>query len=92
MNIYKSLLLSHLTAISFEKPIETVQELVDSDSVQAFHFQDENILQILKYSLRPDLQNMYKKVMENNWIVDNKNISIARKRIYVGKDSLLVNR
>lgn len=91
MNIYKSLLLSHLTAISFEKPIETVQELVDSDSVQAFHFQDENILQILKYSLRDDLQNMYKKVMENNWIVDNKNISIARKRIYVGKDSLLVN-
>ena len=34
---------------------------------------------------------LYKKVMKNNWIFDNKNISIARKRIYVGKESLLVN-
>ena len=91
MTMYKSLLLSHLTAISFEKPIETVQELVDSDTVQALHFQDENILQIMKNSVRDDLQNLYKKVMKNNWVFDTKNISIARKRIYVGKESLLVN-
>ena len=90
MELYKQVLLSHLTTVSFEKPIDTVQELVDSDW-QAFHFQDENILQILKNSLRKDLQNMYAKVMKNNWIADNKNISIARKRIYKGQDSLLVN-
>ena len=40
VNLYKTVLLSYLTAISFEKPIDTIKELLESD-LNMYHFYRE---------------------------------------------------
>ena len=88
INLYRTVLLSYLTAVSVEKPINTVRELIDSDYIN-FHFDDERT-HMLKNSPREEYREMYRKITRNNWIVDTTNLQEARKYYLAGTQSFQV--
>ena len=68
MNLYRTVLLSYLAAISVEKPIDTVRQLIESDN-KIFHFAGE-ITESLKDSPREEYRDLYRHASKNDWIVD----------------------
>ena len=88
MNIYRTVLLSFLTAISVEKPIDTIRELIDSDYIN-YHF-DGEITDMLKDSPGQEYREMYEKASKNDWIVDNSRMDQVRKDYLAGKESFQV--
>ena len=77
---YRTVLLSHLTAISFDKPIESVLELAESD-VRVLHFQDKRLFETMANSAKPGLKELYEKTVRNGWIIDMRNFT-QQGRIY----------
>ena len=88
MNIYRTVLLSYLTAISVEKPINTVRELIDSDYIN-WHFAGE-ITQMLKDSPGEEYREMYEKATKYDWIVDNNRMDQTRRDYLAGTQSFQV--
>ena len=77
---YRAVLLSHLSAISFDKPIESVLELAESDH-RVLHFQDQRLFEMMKVSAKPGLKELYEKTAKNGWIIDMRNYT-QQGRIY----------
>ena len=67
MNLYKTDLLSFLTVKKYEKPIETIKDLLESDLIK-YHFYDESFF-LMKDHPRKEYRQLYKQVSNNGWIV-----------------------
>ena len=78
---YRTVLLSHLTAISFDKSIESVLELAESD-VQVLQFKDQRLIETMKNSAKPGLKELYEKTERNGWWIDMRNASIYNSEFY----------
>ena len=88
MNLYKTILLSHLTAKSYEKPIDTVKDLLDSD-LRIHIFNDESS-HFMKNDPRKEYQKLYTRVLENGWMVnDMAKVPPYLKSVYDGKASFM---
>ena len=91
MNLYKTDLLSSLTAKSFEKPIDTIKDLVKSD-IKKFHYKDESFYQ-LKDHPRKEFRELYEQVSENGWVVSSiAQIPMVLQNMYNGKGSFMSPR
>ena len=82
MNLYKTDLLSSLAAISFENPIDKVEDLLETNLVK-YQFDDASVHQ-LKDHPRREFREIYKQAYDNGWIVGASHISIALKQLYSG--------
>ena len=81
---YRTVLLSHLTAISFDKPIESVLELAESD-LTVLHLKDQRILETMKNSAKPGWKKLYEKAVKNGWIIDMSMKNIRNVEILYSK-------
>ena len=81
---YKNVLLSHLTAIEYEKPIETAKELAESDLI-TYTYNDKRFLENMKNSAT--FKDLYRKVIDNGWIVDGTNHTVWYNAISKGQDA-----
>ena len=88
MNLYRTVLLSYLTAVSIEKPIETVKELLESNH-RHIHFAGE-VTESLKNSSRQEYRDMYEKIKQNDWIVDMSRLNETRQDFEAGIGSYMV--
>ena len=82
--MYESVLLSHLTATTYENPIETIQEMVDSD-LTVYHIIDKILFEKMQTSQRPGFKEMYHKMIRNGWGIEYKNYSIMEQAFYNGQ-------
>ena len=82
--LYRNVLLSHLTATEYEKPIETAQELTESNLI-LYTFSDKRLLDNLKNSAT--FQGVYQKVMDNGWTIDGTNTSLFIQAMLNGKEA-----
>ena len=88
MNVYKTDLLSSLTAISFEKPIDTVKDLLEKD-IKVYHYADETYY-LLKDHPRKEYRELYQKVTDRGWIItDIAQIPLVIKSTYDGEGSFM---
>ena len=80
---YKNVLLSHLTSIEYEKRIETAKELAESDLILRT-YNDKRVLDNLKTGTFKDV---YRKVIDNGWIIDATNYRLWFKDIIEGRNA-----
>ena len=76
MNLYKTELLTHLAAPTFEKPIDTIEDLMKSD-LRKYHMKVALVF-MLENHPRPELREIYKQAFDNGWLYDLTGENIQR--------------
>ena len=90
MTFYRTVLLSYLTAINYEKAIEDLDELVESD-LKIYVFRDDTTSQLADSS-RESEQKLWAKITKDNTYVKGNSIEMQEAIIKrsMGQESLLV--
>ena len=68
---YKSVLLSTLVSIEYERPIDTVDDLIETDMPI---FMERETVQLFKFNSRNDIQELGKRVISYNRTGQNQKI------------------
>ena len=88
VNLYKTVLLSYLTAKSYEKPIDTIKDLLESD-LKKYHFNDESFY-LMKDDTRKECRELYALGLKNGWVVNSMSeMPKVLKGLYGGKHSFM---
>ena len=87
MNLYKTDLLASLTAKTFEKPIDTVKELLQTN-LKVYQYDDQSFHQ-LKDHPRKEFRELYKQSIENDWILSSSQYPMGRQQMYEGEAAQL---
>ena len=78
---FKSVLLSTLVSIEYERPIDNVEDLLESDRPIYMEWETMNLF---KFNSRNSIQELRKKVTPYNWTGQNQKIPESIKNRYVG--------
>ena len=90
MNFYRTILLSYLTAVNYDQPLENLNDLVESD-LTTYIFKDENDIQLAD-SPRESEKLLWAKTQKEGSLVDFSmpEFQIALAKVNNGEESYLM--